>query len=317
MAKGWGIVQDSQGNAIEGCVVKVYLAGTSTLASIFSDSALSVAIDQVNAPVETDATGHYQFFITGGTSVKIEGTKGGFTFTEDNVDVGFSVPATRTIATTSPLTGGGDLSANRTLALDDSGFLLLAGRAGGQTILQGVELEGGVTVNDLNVDVDFLVKALGGLIGLFVDGANGRAAVGTTTPSLEFEVVSAGQSRIEARSTLDTFAYLQLTNTVQSWRFQLQPDASGKEFRIVDVTNSFKRPFSIVPNSPDNAVSISPSGTAFGGSGSFGGGVGVIFLANRTTAPTSNPTGGGILYCEAGSLKFRGSSGTVTTIAPA
>lgn len=50
---------------------------------------------------------------------------------------------------------------------------------------------------------------------------------------------------------------------------------------------------------------------------SFGSGAGVIFLANRTTNPSSNPSGGGILYAEAGALKWRGSSGTITTIAAA
>lgn len=55
----------------------------------------------------------------------------------------------------------------------------------------------------------------------------------------------------------------------------------------------------------------------FGMSASLGGGVKVFNLTNCTTAPTTNPTGGGILYVEAGALKFRGSSGTVTTIAPA
>ena len=50
---------------------------------------------------------------------------------------------------------------------------------------------------------------------------------------------------------------------------------------------------------------------------SAGGGVGIAFLANATTVPTTNPTGGGILYCEAGALKFRGSSGTVTTLGAA
>ncbi len=48
-----------------------------------------------------------------------------------------------------------------------------------------------------------------------------------------------------------------------------------------------------------------------------GGGVGVVFLANRATAPSSNPSGGGLIYCESGALKYRGSSGTVTTIANA
>jgi hypothetical protein len=50
---------------------------------------------------------------------------------------------------------------------------------------------------------------------------------------------------------------------------------------------------------------------------SAGGGVGIAFIANATTVPTTNPTGGGILYCEAGALKYRGSSGTVTTLGPA
>ena len=45
--------------------------------------------------------------------------------------------------------------------------------------------------------------------------------------------------------------------------------------------------------------------------------VGVIGIANATTVPTGNPTGGGVLYVESGALKYRGSSGTVTTIANA
>lgn len=53
------------------------------------------------------------------------------------------------------------------------------------------------------------------------------------------------------------------------------------------------------------------------GAGSFGSGVNVVFVANATTAPTTNPTGGGILYCESGALKYRGSSGTVTTLGAA
>jgi hypothetical protein len=50
---------------------------------------------------------------------------------------------------------------------------------------------------------------------------------------------------------------------------------------------------------------------------SLGGGKGVLFVGNAETAPSTNPTAGGILYCEAGKLMYRGSSGTVTTIAVA
>lgn len=51
--------------------------------------------------------------------------------------------------------------------------------------------------------------------------------------------------------------------------------------------------------------------------GSYGGGTHVVFIANSTVTPTTNPVGGGILYVENGALKYRGPSGSVTTIAPA
>jgi len=50
---------------------------------------------------------------------------------------------------------------------------------------------------------------------------------------------------------------------------------------------------------------------------SVGGGSGVMFVANATTVPTTNPTGGDILYVQAGALKYRGSSGTITTLGAA
>ena len=57
--------------------------------------------------------------------------------------------------------------------------------------------------------------------------------------------------------------------------------------------------------------------TGIAGQNSFGGGQKVIAIPNAGVVPTTNPSGGGVLYVEAGALKWRGSSGTVTTIAPA
>lgn len=53
------------------------------------------------------------------------------------------------------------------------------------------------------------------------------------------------------------------------------------------------------------------------GAGSFGAGHGVVYITNATTAPTTNPSGGGLLYVNSGALKYRGSSGTITTLATA
>jgi hypothetical protein len=54
--------------------------------------------------------------------------------------------------------------------------------------------------------------------------------------------------------------------------------------------------------------------TLASGTPSLGGGANVVFIGNATTAPTSNPTGGGILYVESGALKYRGTSNADATI---
>ncbi len=56
---------------------------------------------------------------------------------------------------------------------------------------------------------------------------------------------------------------------------------------------------------------------ASAGLGEYGGGEKVIYIGNADTVPTTDPSFGGILYVESGALKWRGSSGTVTTIASA
>jgi hypothetical protein len=61
----------------------------------------------------------------------------------------------------------------------------------------------------------------------------------------------------------------------------------------------------------DNNGNLGIGTTSFGTSA-----VGVIGIANGT-APTTSPGGMGQLYVEGGALKYRGSSGTVTTIANA
>jgi hypothetical protein len=46
-------------------------------------------------------------------------------------------------------------------------------------------------------------------------------------------------------------------------------------------------------------------------------GRGIVHMHNALAAPSANPTAGGLLYVEGGALKYRGSSGTVTTLGPA
>lgn len=72
------------------------------------------------------------------------------------------------------------------------------------------------------------------------------------------------------------------------------------------------------PHTRANVFEISQNrNVAFFAASSYGSGNGVMFLGNANTVPSANPTGGGILYVEAGALKYRGSAGTITTIANA
>ncbi|MCC6458054.1 MAG: hypothetical protein IT328_24075 [Caldilineaceae bacterium] len=49
----------------------------------------------------------------------------------------------------------------------------------------------------------------------------------------------------------------------------------------------------------------------------FGSGTKVYAFGNASVIPTTNPTGGGVFFVQAGAAKWRGSSGTVTTFGPA
>ena len=94
--------------------------------------------------------------------------------------------------------------------------------------------------------------------------------------------------------------------------------ASGDGGRLIVTlggTDSGGRPYFQVKQF-DGFGTVQPN-IAFGSSTSFGGGQGVLYIRNRTTAPSSDPSSGGILYVESGALMYRGSGGTVTTIAPA
>lgn len=94
----------------------------------------------------------------------------------------------------------------------------------------------------------------------------------------------------------------------------VQTSATAGKVVLRAVTGSaFSDRLSLLENEVESHVRM-----ALGAPGSWGSGTGpAFFMANTTTAPTTNPSGGGIVYVQAGALKYRGSSGTVTTLAAA
>src|SRR5690606_16694541 len=101
---------------------------------------------------------------------------------------------------------------------------------------------------------------------------------------------------------------IEMQNTSASGKLYEMRTSSTGSWDIIDRTADASR---IEINTSGNIGFNTISGA------SFGDGVKVLQIANCTTVPTTNPSGGGLLYYEAGALKYRGSSGSVTTIAPA
>jgi hypothetical protein len=113
--------------------------------------------------------------------------------------------------------------------------------------------------------------------------------------------------------------------TGQSANLQEWQNSAGTALAFISASGQIKTTTNLQTPNIQNAtdgltnIVISTARNIQLGSGtlSVGGGSAVIGIANASTVPTSNPTGGGILYVEAGALKYRGSSGTITVIAPA
>jgi hypothetical protein len=64
-----------------------------------------------------------------------------------------------------------------------------------------------------------------------------------------------------------------------------------------------------------DAMQLNANGVQIGpGAFDLGGGTGVIGIDDAAVVPTTNPTGGVVLYSETGALKFRNPAGTITTL---
>jgi hypothetical protein len=153
---------------------------------------------------------------------------------------------------------------------------------------------------------------------LYVDTANDRVGIGTATPSDKLQI-SGGSIQLAK-----TYAINWSDNSgADSIRVDDAPSwftsrSNVQTFKIYGGTSSGAWVFRDSSGAGANRVTILADGNVgIGTTSGFGGGAGVIGIANAATVPTSNPSGGGVLYVENGALKYRGSSGTVTTIANA
>jgi len=150
---------------------------------------------------------------------------------------------------------------------------------------------------------------VGGVAGTAMTLNSTGLGVGTT-PSYKLHVVQNASNRtgwFEGSATNGTS--LMLKNT----------SAGATEWSLYSFGSANSEGagnFGIFPLSGNGTI-FTPTGNVGVGVSTFGTSAAkVIGLANAT-APTTSPAGMGQLYVESGALKYRGSSGTVTTIAVA
>jgi hypothetical protein len=219
-----------------------------------------------------------------------------------------------------------------------------------QTISPIVDITGDIRISDAAAAVLLTVRnsaSVAQQIGVIIDVGGSTSGASNTIMGVAGRAIAQNASTTEARG-LDYIAGMSGASISEANVVRAQALAQGTGKTLSTARNFFgKAPVNVLATittfrhldlesiatgtnrqpiqeagtggaTGDNHGNALRSNTQFGSTTrSFGGGDGVLGIANATTVPNANPTAGGVLYAESGALKWRGSSGTVTTIAPA
>jgi hypothetical protein len=164
----------------------------------------------------------------------------------------------------------------------------------------------GVPSSDMPGRIIFATTAVGASSSterLRID-SSGNTAIGASS-ALSARLRVAGEIRLDAGSGNKAFGFA----------------ADGAQFYISEYTQGTSTPIStplkIIGGASGNSIYIGLSNNIGFGVTSFGTSAAKVIGIANGTAPTTSPANMGQLYVENGALKYRGSSGTVTTIANA
>jgi hypothetical protein len=150
------------------------------------------------------------------------------------------------------------------------------------------------------------------LIGAEVVTATSLAAGTTRVLDRSELTIGGGGSAVNATdrgATTNFAAYVLRTAGADRWALQMVNNSTN-DVRLTDSANG-----NVVLVAESRATNTNVQ--LLSATKAFGGGVGVLGIANASTVPSTNPAGGGVLYVESGALKYRGSGGTITTLGAA
>ena len=167
-------------------------------------------------------------------------------------------------------------------------------RANGLSIIPTTQCDGNL----------IMVRGRSGYEDFTIKGDTGKIAIGLVTAATPGAMVEIGQQGSDSNVGL----LLRPNSSGSTFVFQMKDASNVSRFEITAAGAAVHRATSFFTG----AIQVGSASSVFGsGTGSL------IGLQNATAVPSTNPTNGGVLYSEAGALKWRGSSGTVTTIAVA
>jgi hypothetical protein len=221
----------------------------------------------------------------------------------------FCVKGAGTAGSTDALQISGSAPASA-MTLDASGNLLV-----GTTTANGVLTVNSTTSSAYNGVARFLHpgnNSYGTTLTLETYG-------GTDSPSLSFKNYNGGSPVYYGISTNSSgaLAFRSGATTTSAGTERASIAADGT-FRVKGAgTAGSTDAFLVDGAAPASAARIDSSGNLLVGTTSIGTSAVKVIGIGNATAPTSSPAGMGQLYVEGGALKYRGSSGTVTTIANA
>lgn len=198
--------------------------------------------------------------------------------------------------------------------------LITKGPFGGGIVLNDSATSNGLGVIWLQSFANVMMFGLGNTSSIgqsLCISSNGNIGVGTTTPGLIHERLQVRGDLSVANNPNNLMIYgyspsFQLLNkdATQNWYFGLDDDDSKK----LKVGRGYGAQQGVSPSitidvSDNVGIGVTGPQVKLHVSGSI--------QLNNNTAAISTPSGGGTLYVEAGALKFKGSGGTISTIAPA
>lgn len=120
-------------------------------------------------------------------------------------------------------------------------------------------------------------------------------------------------AKVKANSAANTASFMTQFNG--SDRFEVRGSSNQVDFRFWNSAGAFQGEiFGLALDNGRAVFGLSAANVDANAKYRFANG---FMKIDNAAAPGSNPSGGGYLFVEGGALKYRGSSGTVTVIAPA